>query len=1460
MEPRTDVQKYKCDNMKLNSNHRLAFFGKLTLLAVLLTSLFTGIANAQTTVTIGSGTTTSYYLPIGNYFNYSYTQQIYLASEIGAAGAPQYITDLAFQWGYGTATTNKNNCTIYMANTPKTSFANSTDWVQFADMTPVYTGPVNFAAPAGTWTNFSLSTPFYYDGTSNLLVCVHDNSGAYAGNSYVSYNSTSPNSNMGMYIQNDGSAYTINPTFSSGGSMLSYRTNAKFTYIPAGGCPPYNPPSPDITGYSFSTGVGTASDWLSPATTYSSLTSGDDNASSLSNLGFTFNFEGTPYTQFSVNTNGQLRLGSTVITASPYSTPFGSGNESSNNPKIIGIGADLYGTTLTYGVSGTAPNRIGVFTYYGYRLGYSSDQFYFKVNLYEATGQIKIIYDNSPSTPPNSYQVGIVGASSSNVVTVNPSSHTKADGPSTTTYSVWPGQYRYYSFTPPLVSNCVPPYNLEIVGDTLFWTECDSSTAWVVEYAPAGSPQGSGTRIVVNNTPRYNFSSLPAGMYSFWVRSLCGPGDTSVYRGPVVVIHNYNFCGGDGTQANPYLICNEQDLRNFSLCVNSGLPFTGQYFRLVNNIAMAMGPFDPIGNPNTPFRGHFDGNNRSITNLTMTNATNDHNGLFGMIIGGSIHHLTVGGTIAGGDTTGGIVASAVNSVISNCVNNATISGAYRAHGGIAGSITDSKILDCRNTGTIADNAYEHGGIVGDAFNKSVIRRCVNTGTITGANSNSSNYYHGGIVGRFYNNAASGDTVGIFACRNTVPIGGYYYTGGIAGYMYYANADSCFNTGAVSGYYYTGGITGYAYYSKFRRSSNRGNVTSTYYYIGGIVGYLYGASATYAYVQYCVNTGHVSQTGTGGYYVGGIAGYIYYTYLDYNTNSGDVLSNCTANTSYVGGIVGSASTYGYIRYNLNGGYVKSYGGYVGGIVGNSYGSTYTIYNLNVNNVKGGSFTAAIAGYGAAGTNNYWDKQMCPSTILYQGTVNASCAKTTAQLLGVATYPGTAYFTAMTGMYPIPTGMRDSLGSKLAATPINLNGTDDVDDVKTSFPVSTLNSVAWTSSDPSVISVSGANATKRGSGVTTFTGATGGMQKHIMLVVMPTDFCGGSGTQADPWLICRHQTLDSLAMFVNMGIPFTGKYFKQVSDLDLNSYSNWSVIGSTTTTPFKGHYDGNNKTIENLNITGTTQYRGLFGVVLGLSQTDKASIHHLTVKGNVAGGNYTGGIVGFADNADFKKLTNYAKVTSTSYSYHGGVAGYTNYYCRFDSCFNYGEIAGSSYTGGITGGLYYYGSIRNSQNHGDVAGSSYSGGIVGYPYYYDTIVDCKNTGGVTTTASYVGGIAGYKYYYGYIEDCDNTGNVKGSSYLGGIVGYMYYQQFIKNCNNSGSVTGTSSYIGGIAGYYYSGQSSLTSIYEIRNCHNRGSVTAASTYAGGIVGYAAYCRTRFCNNYGSVQSTSYGVGGIV
>ena len=101
-----------------------------------------------------------------------------------------------------------------------------------------------------------------------------------------------------------------------------------------------------LANYGFTTGVD-ASKWVNMTGSTQILTpSGSDGlASSVQTIGFSFPFGGTNYTQYSVNTDGNLRLGATVTGTSSYTTPFSSSAANQNNPKINAFGCDGYGVS-----------------------------------------------------------------------------------------------------------------------------------------------------------------------------------------------------------------------------------------------------------------------------------------------------------------------------------------------------------------------------------------------------------------------------------------------------------------------------------------------------------------------------------------------------------------------------------------------------------------------------------------------------------------------------------------------------------------------------------------------------------------------------------------------------------------------------------------------------------------------------------------------------------------------------------------------------------------------------------------------------------------------------------------------------------------------------------------------------------------------------------------------------------
>ena len=130
---------------------------------------------AQDTVYIGNGNhnQSNETLPTYTAANYSLSEQIYTASEIGRAGTIYSITFKGL-WYYAT-----RNVDIYMVHTNKTSFQHSRDWEPVTTADRVYSGV--FAFP-GWEVTIDLQVPFQYNGTDNLVLVVDDNTGSPAGN------------------------------------------------------------------------------------------------------------------------------------------------------------------------------------------------------------------------------------------------------------------------------------------------------------------------------------------------------------------------------------------------------------------------------------------------------------------------------------------------------------------------------------------------------------------------------------------------------------------------------------------------------------------------------------------------------------------------------------------------------------------------------------------------------------------------------------------------------------------------------------------------------------------------------------------------------------------------------------------------------------------------------------------------------------------------------------------------------------------------------------------------------------------------------------------------------------------------------------------------------------------------------------------------------------------------------
>ena len=299
---------------------------------------------------------------------------------------------------------------------------------------------------------------------------------------------------------------------------------------------------------------------------------------------------------------------------------------------------------------------------------------------------------------------------------------------------------------------------------------------------------------------------------------------------------------------------------------------------------------------------------------------------------------------------------------------------------------------------------------------------------------------------------------------------------------------------------------------------------------------------------------------------------------------------------------------------------------------------------------------------------------------------------------------------------------------------------------------------------------------------------------------TKYAGGTGTQADPYLISTGAELAYMRVDTANGASgstTTGKFYKMTNDIDLASKA-WEPIG-VPGNAFFGHFDGDSFSIHNLNINKTTSGTGLFG------QIDQASILNLTIaSGTVISRGFSNGvIVGASTNSNFYNLTNHANMSGEHYA--GGIAGYSAT-STFDHMVNYGTISASySDAGGIIG--YNLSPVSNAVNYGNVTSPSAAGGITGYNV--STISNAVNYGAVNGSGISTGAV---------ITNVYNAGKITGACSVGGVAGSNNLYA-LEGTHAKMSYTVTSGYSG--AWYDASGNKTKNAVAGTQNEHVKGTI---------------------------------------
>jgi hypothetical protein len=206
-----------------------------------------------------------------------------------------------------------------------------------------------------------------------------------------------------------------------------------------------------VNSYAFSSGTGASLDPMTGATTAIG-SNGDDTPSGVLPIGFTFNFNGVNFTDFSVSPDGWIRMGNVA----PTSQFTNSVTSTTNIPKIYAYWDDVATGTnggVSYRVTGSAPNRIlkvQWFVTVPYNFSGAANST-FQVWMYETTNVVEFRYGAMGITGLESASGGLTGGAT-NFQSITFSSNTASTSTANNTNINPPASGTIYTFTPPSVT------------------------------------------------------------------------------------------------------------------------------------------------------------------------------------------------------------------------------------------------------------------------------------------------------------------------------------------------------------------------------------------------------------------------------------------------------------------------------------------------------------------------------------------------------------------------------------------------------------------------------------------------------------------------------------------------------------------------------------------------------------------------------------------------------------------------------------------------------------------------------------------------------------------------------------------------------------------------------------------------------------------------------------------------
>ena len=846
---------------------------------------------------------------------------------------------------------------------------------------------------------------------------------------------------------------------------------------------------------------------------------------------------------------------------------------------------------------------------------------------------------------------------------------------------------------------------------------------------------------------------------------------------------------GSGTENDPYLIFYADQLTQ----VRNFLGKSGVYFKLMSDIDLTdwieeNSPnqgWQPIGVSSSKFKGIFDGNNHTISNLNIDRPSTSGVGLFGYADGATFKNIVIDETtINGNGDVGPVCGNASSSTFSNCKVTATINAQSNTAGGIVGSASGT-FNNNKVTNTTINGIENVGGIVGYTENPTFTSNDVSA-TIEGTNK------VGGICGISRGNCSLDNNIAKCSIVGNDNVGGligeyYNFTSGISVSL----KKSAFY-GTIKAHSSVGGIIGDSYI-EFEHYESDEYISNCYSVsdiqasgnnIGGVIGLNTSDDGCRCTISNSYHIGNIF----GGINVGGIAGYTQ-AWINKCLSIGSVNAN-----SNVGGVCGYICGYHRTFYNSHGSHLK----YYSVDLKQNVALTSTLLSTNeVGRIYGGR--GNLVNVGTLGSS---DDNLALSTMIVSkagvvqevnddeqsGTsMGSSGLKLKANYVAhgwdfnndwaiqeTETYPYKPWQTA-------PPYVESGLVSQSTTiTGKSVDGGTVYIEIGDRYKASMkCNGNDFTFTVP---------ALQSGEKVRLYAESDGKWQSPYTDVYVSYP---GKGTEADPYLVYTASDLQGV---------YKRGYYKLMNDVDLTEWINakspkegWPAIGKNGIS--KIYFDGGGHTVSGLWCKTDAGYNGLFsnfpggyirnlnvkvadgksvsggdytGILIG--RFAKGTISNVTVEGNVASTCRGGGIVGGAEDLTINSASFTGKVTSTSKDAKlGGIAGETNggKLTRCSANADMEATGENTIAGGLAGVANSDISVSYSKGSVTLSGAgSYVGGLLGQNLSSGTVANCYSRASASSKF-YAAGLVAYNY--GAVSNSYAKGNVSSQYYGAGVVGY-------------------------------------------------------------------------------------------